>query len=51
MALGRTQGEGGKYSKRLERIHVRWLDREKGEMKGTRTSKVMERTKRMKEGD
>lgn len=45
------QGRGGRYSKGVKRIHVRGLDRQRGEMKGTRTSKVMEREKRMEEGD
>lgn len=45
------QGRVGKYSERVKRIHVRRVGQAEGEMKGTRTGKVMEREKRMEEGD
>lgn len=50
---GEMQEGGGKYSKRVKRIHVRRFDWQRwwvGGMKGTRMGKVMEREKRMEEG-
>lgn len=45
------QGRGGKYSKRVKKKSCQEVGQAEGEMKGTRTSKVMEREKRMEEGD